>query len=76
MDRKKLVKKWTDRAKETLVGRTIVDVRYEKDENSECYGVMLKLDNGMWIYPMQDDEGNDVGSLHTNDWSLPVIPII
>ena len=33
----------------------------------------MQLDNGTWIFPMADDEGNDGGALAVgNDETLPV----
>jgi len=40
--------------------------------------VMFQLDDGNWIYPSQDDEGNNGGALFTNDkkeWVLPVLSV-
>lgn len=59
---------WNKRAR-TLVGRTIVDARYMTDEEMEQFGwykksLVIFFDNGEYLIPMRDDEGNDAGSLH------------
>ena len=41
---------------------------------SRC--VVMILDNGTVVYPSQDDEGNGAGSLFTNDYKNPVLPVI
>lgn len=74
-------KTWTERAKELLVGRTIVDVRYmTKDEMNDNYWgsrpVVIKLDTGLEIYPASDDEGNDAGALFTTDFDSPGLPTL
>lgn len=72
-------KTWTDRAKKLLVGRKIVDVQFMTPDNAAQMGwhqrpIILVLDDGNLIYPSSDDEGNDGGSLFTNDESLVTIP--
>ena len=64
-------KKWTKLAKEKLVGRKIVKVEYmsaQEVENSMWSNspICFLLDNGAWVYPMADDEGNDGGVLYYN----------
>jgi hypothetical protein len=64
-----LVKKWDTHAKEYLLGRKIVDVRYmDADERAELGwtggALVLVLDNGTVIWPSMDDEGNGPGALH------------
>jgi hypothetical protein len=72
---------WEKAAFKLLQGRTITHVRYAYDEEMESLGwtrrpIVLMLDDGNLIYPSMDDEGNDAGSLFTNDGSLPVIPVL
>jgi hypothetical protein len=60
--------KWDKIAKETLQGRTIVEVRYLNDEEMEMMGwykrpVCFFLDNGVSCILSADDEGNDGGVL-------------
>jgi len=69
-------------AKKQLVMKKIVNVRYLNEEEVNDLGwfsssVVLKLDNGVFIFPSSDDEGNGPGALKTNDnnnYILPVIP--
>jgi hypothetical protein len=39
-------------------------------------GIVLMLDDGTYIYPSRDDEGNGAGALFTSHADLPVIPVI
>ena len=38
--------------------------------------VQILLDNGIWITPRSDDEGNNGDAIHTNIKELPIIPVI
>tara|TARA_R100001443_G_scaffold12387_5_gene22016 strand:+ start:8372 stop:8623 length:252 start_codon:yes stop_codon:yes gene_type:complete len=77
----KVTKKWTEVAADQLLGKQIVKVEYMTSEECGELGwysrpVMFQLDDGNWIYPSQDDEGNNGGALFTNhkkDWVLPVL---
>jgi len=69
---------WTKRANKLLLGRKIVKVEYmpvkESDDMMWDYQpVCFLLDNGSWIYPMKDDEGNDGGVLAVGQDMLPVL---
>jgi len=77
-----LTKKWTKFAKKRLIGKKIVDVEYLSDEEIKNIGwykrpVAFKLDDGAWIYPQMDDEGNDGGVLyyHQED-DCQVFPVL
>ena len=72
---------WQKRIDKHLLGRKIVKVEYcsedladEQDWSSRP--IQIKLDNGIWLTPTSDDEGNDGGAIHTNINELPIIPII
>ena len=72
---------WLPSIKELLLHQRIVDVQYTSEEDAEEQGwtfrpIQIKLSNGMWLTPTQDDEGNEGGSIHTNEKLLPVIPVI
>jgi len=72
---------WEKRIAKSLVGRKIVEIRYLTAEEAEMSGfdnqpICLFLDNGEWILPMRDDEGNDGGALATSYENLPTIPVI
>ena len=36
--------------------------------------IQIRLDNGTWLTPSMDDEGNDGGSIETNIKEMPTIP--
>jgi hypothetical protein len=74
---------WNKRAREVLLGKTIVSVNYmtEKDaENMDWYNrpVMFKLSDGTVCYLSCDDEGNDGGALFftTKDGKHDELPVI
>tara|TARA_R100001460_G_C3522790_1_gene172709 strand:- start:208 stop:459 length:252 start_codon:yes stop_codon:yes gene_type:complete len=79
----KLTNKWTKIAADQLLGKQIIKVEYMSSEECELHGwynrpVMFQLDDGNWIYPSQDDEGNNGGALfthHKKDWVLPVLSV-
>ena len=73
--------KWTEKVKDTLVGRTITRVEYmteiERDDSLwHNRPIAIQLDNQYWIIPMMDDEGNDGGAMSTTFKEIPVIPVI
>lgn len=74
---------WTNKLSKELVGRKIVSIRYMSDEEKDNMGwyskaVVIKLDNGTVLYPSQDDEGNDAGSIfyQSNNDPNGVIPVM
>ena len=59
---------WTNYVSKKLIGRTIVKVEYmssreAKESMWDNRPVCFLLDNGKWLYPMRDDEGNDAGAI-------------
>ena len=73
--------KWTKKAEDILLNRKIVKVEYmSKEECESAYWhkrpVCMLLDNGVWIYPSQDDEGNDGGALFTTDDTETCLPVL
>ena len=74
---------WTNKAKEVLLGKKIVGVRYLTDKEMELLGwyersVVFVLDNGTLCFIASDDEGNGGGSLHcysSND-EFTILPIL
>lgn len=72
---------WAKRAEVELTGRTIVAVRYLTDKEMENLGwydsaLVMFLDDGSYVFPSQDDEGNGAGALFHSSDDLPVIPVI
>jgi len=71
---------WTKKIKTHLVGRKIVDVEYMTSKEAEKSGwysrpICLLLDNGHWLVPMQDDEGNNGGAISTTFKLMSTIPV-
>jgi hypothetical protein len=74
-------KNWIKKISDQLVGRKIVKIEYCSEKEMEYQGwhnqpVQIKLDNGIWLTPTSDDEGNNGGAIHTNIKELPIIPVI
>ena len=62
------VTRWEKYAKEHLLNKKIVDVRYLLPLEQEALGfyrkaLVLILDDDTMIFPSADDEGNDAGAL-------------
>ena len=60
--------RWTIYAEERLVGRKIIEVRYLTREEVSGLGwfrsaLVILLDDGTFVFPSQDDEGNGAGAL-------------
>ena len=71
--------KWNKKAK-SLIGRKIVNARYMTKEEAEKWGfdsqpIALILDDGNFIFPSKDDEGNDAGALFSSkdEYEFPII---
>ena len=83
MDRENIEIKWTNYAKERLVGKKIESIRYlSKGEQKELMWykrpIVIKLDDGSLLLPSMDDEGNDGGALFGqskdgDEWTFPII---
>tara|TARA_R110002051_G_scaffold324572_1_gene422459 strand:- start:1148 stop:1402 length:255 start_codon:yes stop_codon:yes gene_type:complete len=76
---KSISTKWNKIAEKLLLGKKIVKVEYMSVKESEdmmwsYQPVCFLLNDGNWIFPMRDDEGNDAGALAVgNDYMLPVL---
>lgn len=71
MSNLEILKKW-NLAAHALVGRTITAASYMSDKEMEEMGwdqraLVLRLDNGTTLIPMQDDEGNGPGAISASD---------
>jgi len=74
---------WNKYAKDNLNGKTVVDVRYMTEEEVENMGwgrkaIVIIFNDGSYIFPSSDDEGNDAGTLfgqnkEGKDLTFPVI---
>ena len=72
---------WNKRVSKLLVGRKIIKVEYTSEKDAEEQGwnsrpVQIQLDNGVWLTPTSDDEGNDGGAIHTNLKGNSIIPVL
>lgn len=72
---------WLKEAKEQLLGRKIVDVRYMSQEEADDLDwterpVVFHLDDGNLVFASADDEGNNGGALFTNNQANPVLPVL
>ena len=69
---------WRKKAHKLLLNKKIVAVEWMKESERDEIGwsdrpICLKLDDGTWIFPMRDDEGNDGGALAVGEAeTLPV----
>ena len=81
-DPKECTEYWTDYVSKELVGKKIIKVEYmssREAEESMWYSrpLCFQLDDGTWVYPMRDDEGNDGGALcYLNDGVDDVLPVL
>tara|TARA_R100001594_G_scaffold82110_1_gene116575 strand:+ start:92 stop:349 length:258 start_codon:yes stop_codon:yes gene_type:complete len=80
-EEQRLIGMWTGMARSHLMGKVITDVSYITDEEQEDRGwysktVVIKLNNGVELCPICDEEGNDAGVLETNIKDLEIIPTI
>jgi len=74
-------KRWTKICQKNLVGKKIVQVRYLNKKEMDDLGwfktpLVMFFNDGSYMFPSQDDEGNDGGSLFTSFKDLPTIPVI
>jgi len=72
---------WRNDAGNLLIGKTVTGVRYmsqhEAEENMwDQRPLAIFFDDGSFIIPMSDDEGNNGGSLYTSSEHLPIIPVM
>ena len=72
---------WEKLSADFLVGKTVKTVRYMNEAEAEHSGVysrplVIEFDDGSWIFPMSDDEGNNGGALATSSETLDTIPVL
>ena len=68
MTKSTTVQSWNKRMTKALVGKKITSVRYMTSEEAKESGwckrpLLIQLNDGLTIIPLQDDESNDGGSL-------------
>ena len=73
---------WNEKAVQSLVGCKIVKAEYISVEEARDIGwysrpvafyVVNDKNEGFWIHPQRDDEGNDGGALAVHDDILPTL---
>jgi hypothetical protein len=81
---KSVVEFWNAKAKQVLVGKTIESARYITQDEADAFGwykrcLLIRFNDGSYIMPMMDDEGNDSGSIqgynpnYDSDMSFPTL---
>ena len=73
--------RWQKKIEKQLCGRTIVSVRYMTPQEAESSGwyyqpILLILDDGTALCPMDSDEGNQAGSLCHLGGEQETIPVM
>lgn len=64
-----------------LVGKTITSIDYMSEKECENNGwnksgVIIGLDDGTYLYPLSDDEGNEVGAIDTTNEKIGLLGTI
>jgi len=78
---KDVEKYWDKVAKDLLLNKKIVNVRYLTQKEAEDLGwyvrtVAFQTEDGLWFFPSRDDEGNDGGALFTSDEKDSCLPVM
>ena len=81
MTENELALSWQKRIEKHLLGKSIIKIEYCSEELADeqgwhCQPIQILLDNGTWLTPTSDDEGNNGGAIHTNIKELPIVPVI
>ena len=81
MSSQELTGYWNKRMERLLLGKKIVKVQYMSEQDAEEQHwdrrpIQILLNNGVWLTPSSDDEGNDGGSIQTNSEIDPVVPVL
>jgi len=77
-----LKENWTTKISDFLVGKTVRHIRYMTAQEVDDLGwtksnIVIEFDDGHWLVPMMDDEGNDAGALWSSEGKqLSIIPVI
>lgn len=80
-DKEKLRQQWATKAEKQLKGKKIAAVRYLTEQEKENMmwrnsAPVIFFEDGSYLFPSRDDEGNNAGALFTSFDELPTIPII
>jgi hypothetical protein len=73
--------RWNKVAHQLLVGRTVTDAFYmpardARENGFQSRPLAIAFDNGLVLFPLADDEGNDAGALATTDAKNPLLPVL
>lgn len=73
--------RWEQIARQLLLNKKIVNVRYLSKEEMDDMGwyvrtVAFQTEDGLWFFPSRDDEGNDGGALFTSDENHSCLPVM
>lgn len=73
------MEEYIDEIMKSLVGKRIKFMRYMSDEEMQKFGwykrpMMILLDDGTFIIPQSDDEGNEGGAMAVVNNKFNVIP--
>ena len=73
--------KWIEAIRKSLVGKKVTGITYMTEDQCEAnlwYSrpVVIIFDDGSYIIPLSDDEGNNAGALATSDDELPIMPVM
>lgn len=77
----KTEQRWIKAAGGLLRGKTVDHVRYMSEAERDQLGwsrraIVIVFQDGSYVFPSRDDEGNDAGALFTGNEAVPVIPVI
>ena len=78
---KVMKKKWQDKAEKILLNRKIIKVEWFTDKEAGKWmfcnkPIAMLLDDGTWIFPSADDEGNNGGALFTTSKIESCLPVM
>ena len=73
--------KWIEAIRKSIVGKKVAGITYMTEAQAEenlWYNrpVVIIFDDGSYIIPLADDEGNNGGALASSDDELPIIPVM
>jgi hypothetical protein len=75
-------KRWTKEVNDALAGQVIRSVRYMtpaevEDHDFSSAAVVIQFEDGGYLIPVSDDEGNDAGAMFAGHFGeLVTIPVI
>ena len=73
--------KWIEAIRKSIVGKKVAGITYMTEAQAEenlwySRPVVIIFDDGSYIIPLSDDEGNNGGALASSDGELPIIPVM